>query len=85
MQLVSAVTRQAPVHIAPSLEKIVPGVLAAVEKDDEELREGGLQALESFLVRCPSEITPFTTAIVQAALKYIKYDPVSGTESALIL
>jgi cullin-associated NEDD8-dissociated protein 1 len=83
VQLISAVTRQAPIHITPALDKIVPGVLKAVEKDDEELRESSLQALETFLIRCPAEITPFTQAIVQVALQYIKYDPVSDVLSVL--
>jgi cullin-associated NEDD8-dissociated protein 1 len=43
VQLVAAVARNSPSQIAPVLSKIVPGILQAVEKSDDELREGSLQ------------------------------------------
>ena len=43
----AAVTRHSPAQIAPALNNIVPGILQAAEKDDEELREGALQVRES--------------------------------------
>lgn len=42
-QLVAAVARHSALQIAPVLGDIVPGILKAVQKDDE-LRESGLQA-----------------------------------------
>lgn len=39
VHLVAAVAR----YLAPSLNDIVPGVLGGIAKDDEELREAGLQ------------------------------------------
>jgi len=33
------------------------------------------KALESFVLRCPTEITPFIQTIISLALQYIKYDP----------
>lgn len=39
----AAVARHSPAQLAPALNNIVPGILRAVEKDDEELREGALQ------------------------------------------
>ncbi|KAJ6584561.1 armadillo-type protein [Mycena capillaripes] len=75
VHLVAAVARTAPTQIAPVLGEIVPGVLTAVQRDDDELREGSLQALEALLLRCPTEITPYVGPIVQAGNQYIKYDP----------
>ena len=43
VQLVAAVARNSPSQIAPVLSNIVPGILQAVEKSDDELREGSLQ------------------------------------------
>ncbi|KAF7296627.1 Cullin-associated nedd8-dissociated protein 1 [Mycena chlorophos] len=62
VQLVAAVARTAPTQIAPMLGDIVPGVVKAVQRDDDELREGSLQALEALVLRCPTEITPYLGA-----------------------
>ncbi|KAG6828860.1 hypothetical protein H0H92_006567 [Tricholoma furcatifolium] len=75
VQLVAAVARNSPTHIAPVLGEIVPGVLKAVQRNDEELREGSLQALEAILLRCPTEATPYLDGIVQTGSQFIKYDP----------
>ncbi|KAF7357490.1 Cullin-associated nedd8-dissociated protein 1 [Mycena sanguinolenta] len=76
VHLVAAVARTAPTQIAPVLAEIVPGVLKAGQRDDDELREGSLQASSSsLLLRCPTEITPYVSSIVQAGIQYIKYDP----------
>ncbi|QRW05866.1 cullin-associated NEDD8-dissociated protein 1 [Ceratobasidium sp. AG-Ba] len=71
VNLVAAVAR----HLGPSLSEIVPGVLGGIARGDEELREGGLQALELLTLRCPSEITPFLPDLITAGTTYIKYDP----------
>lgn len=78
IQLVAAIARHSPHHISSVLDKLVPGILEAVHKDDEELREGSLQALEALTLRLPTEVTPYLGAIVQVGLQFIKYDPVSG-------
>lgn len=75
VQLVAAVTRHSPLNITPVFDNIVTGILKAVERDDDELREGCLQALEALLLRCPAEITPYLGAIVQTGNQHIKYDP----------
>ncbi|KAG6884973.1 hypothetical protein C0992_005551, partial [Termitomyces sp. T32_za158] len=75
VQLVAAVARHSPAQIAPVLGQVVPGILKAVQKDDDELREGSLQALETILLRCPTETTPYLDAIVQVGNQFIKYDP----------
>ncbi|KAI9318295.1 Cullin-associated NEDD8-dissociated protein 1 [Zopfochytrium polystomum] len=43
--------------------------------DDDELRENCFQALESFVVRCPAEVTPHLNEIIALGLEYIKHDP----------
>lgn len=49
VQLVAAVVRQSPLSIAGVLGDVVPGILKAVQKDDDELREGSLQVRTSFM------------------------------------
>ena len=34
-----------------------------------------LQALESFLLRCPRDISPYCDEILNLTLEYISYDP----------
>ncbi|KAI0344168.1 ARM repeat-containing protein [Trametopsis cervina] len=75
VQLVAAVARHSPHQIAPVLNDVVPGIIKAVSKEDEELRESGLQALDALVLRCPTEITPFLGNIIQAGANSIKYDP----------
>lgn len=76
VQLVAAVARTSPSHIAPVLSGIVPGVLQAADKNDDDLRETSLQALEALVLRCPAEIDPYLPSIVEIGNKYIKFDPV---------
>ncbi|OBZ78570.1 Cullin-associated NEDD8-dissociated protein 1 [Grifola frondosa] len=75
VQLVAAVARHSPHQIAPALNGIVPNIVKVVHREDEELRESCLQALEALVLRCPSEITPYLSSIIQIANQYIKYDP----------
>ncbi|KAF9007899.1 armadillo-type protein [Cyathus striatus] len=75
IQLVAAIARHSPLQIAPVLDQIIPGILQAKEKDDEELRESCLQALEALVLRCPAEITQYLSSIIIAGNQFIKYDP----------
>lgn len=43
VHLVAAVAKHSPTQIAPMLGEIVPGIVKAAQRDDEELREGCLQ------------------------------------------
>ena len=43
VQLVAAVARHSPHQIAPVLHDLVPNIIKAASKEDEELRESGLQ------------------------------------------
>ncbi|KAF7318032.1 Cullin-associated nedd8-dissociated protein 1 [Mycena chlorophos] len=60
-----------PTQVAPLLGDIVPGVVKAVQRDDDELREGSLQALEAVLRYCARALAP----IIQAGVQFIQRDP----------
>ncbi|KAI6142115.1 armadillo-type protein [Pisolithus tinctorius] len=75
VNLVSAILRQSAQQLASSFDRIIPGILKAVQRDDDELREGCLQALETLLLRSSAEATPFLPSIIQTGIQYIKYDP----------
>jgi cullin-associated NEDD8-dissociated protein 1 len=75
VQLITAVARHTPGQIAPFVNQIVPGIIEATKRDDEELRESCLQALEALVLRCPTEVASFVAGIIQIGLQYIKYDP----------
>lgn len=93
VNLVAAIARTSPQRLASGLGTIVSGILRVVDLDDEELREGALQvkfslystclcvdpfkALESIVLRIPSEVSSFLGTIIQVGTKYIKFDPVS--------
>lgn len=59
------------------LSQVMPIIVQhTVQADeDDELREICLQSLESFVVRCPTEITSYLNEIIKLGLEYIKYDP----------
>ncbi|KAG2142690.1 armadillo-type protein [Suillus cothurnatus] len=75
VHLVAAIIRQAPQQLTSVYNDIIPGVIKAVQRDDDELREGCLQALETLLLRCLIEATPFLSSIIQIGSQFIKYDP----------
>ncbi|PPQ63540.1 hypothetical protein CVT24_004770 [Panaeolus cyanescens] len=72
VQLVAAVARNSPSQIAPILSQIVPGILQAADRDDEELREGSLQALEALVLKCPAEIDPYLPTIIEIGNKLVR-------------
>lgn len=50
-------SRQSGHKFGEHIEKFVPLILQCSQVDDDELREFCLQAFESFINRCPKEIT----------------------------
>ncbi|KAI9810543.1 MAG: hypothetical protein M1827_006216 [Pycnora praestabilis] len=46
-----------------------------VDPEVDDVREAALVALEGFLSSCGSEMRPFTVETIDAALRYLKYDP----------
>ena len=62
-------SRQAGHRFGEHLEKMVPPIVKFCREEDDELREYCLQAFESFVRRCPKEISPFVSEV------YCDYPP----------
>lgn len=75
VQCVAAVCRQSGQKFGEFISKFIPLILRCSEVDDDELREFSLQAFESFVTRCPKEITEYIPNIIDLSLKYMTYDP----------
>ncbi|XP_075039823.1 cullin-associated NEDD8-dissociated protein 1-like isoform X1 [Mixophyes fleayi] len=75
IQCLAAVSWQAGHRLGPHLEIILPLVLGFCKVEDDELQEQCFQALDSFIRRCPKEISPHVSVITELCLKYIAYDP----------
>lgn len=63
MNLFNTYSRQAGHRFGEHLEKIVPPIMKFCQEEDDELREYCLQAFESFVRRCPKEISSFVTNV----------------------
>ncbi|CAH3188697.1 unnamed protein product, partial [Porites evermanni] len=76
IQCIGAICRQAGHRVGEHLERIMPMIVrfSKVENDDE-LREYCIQAFESFVCRCPKEVTPYIPNITELCLEFICYDP----------
>ncbi len=57
------------------MERIIPLIRNFCKIEDDELREYCLQAFESFVRRCPKQISPHINKIIRICLLYICYDP----------
>ncbi|KAK2158819.1 hypothetical protein LSH36_163g01004 [Paralvinella palmiformis] len=75
IQCMGAISRQAGHRIGEHLERIIPRIIKFCHVEDDELREYCLQAFESFVRKCPKEITPHIDPIINLCLEYITYDP----------
>ncbi|NXI39388.1 CAND1 protein, partial [Galbula dea] len=75
IQCIAAISRQAGHRIGEYLEKIIPLVVKFCNVDDDELREYCIQAFESFVRRCPKEVYPHVSTIINICLKYLTYNP----------
>ncbi|XP_053576746.1 cullin-associated NEDD8-dissociated protein 1 [Bombina bombina] len=75
IQCVATISWQAGHRIGPHLERIVPLVVGFCKVEDDELQEQCFQALESFIRRCPKEISSYVPTVIELCLKYIAYDP----------
>ncbi|XP_015747663.1 PREDICTED: cullin-associated NEDD8-dissociated protein 1-like, partial [Acropora digitifera] len=76
IQCIGAICRQAGHRVGEHLQRIMPMIVqySKVENDDE-LREYCIQAFESFVCRCPKEVTPYIPTITELCLGFICYDP----------
>ncbi|BAF07922.1 cullin-associated NEDD8-dissociated protein 1 [Oryza sativa Japonica Group] len=78
IQMIGALSRSVGYRFGPHLAEAVPLLInycTSASENDEELREYSLQALESFMLRCPRDISPYCEGILNLALEYISYDP----------
>ena len=85
IQLCSTISRAAGHRLGASLERIVPLLLQnlaeetldRIEDDGErnEVRENILQAFESFVQRCPQQVSPFLPQMIVACKDGMSYDP----------
>lgn len=75
IQCIAAICRQAGHRFGEHIEKIIPLIIQYSHEEDDELREFCLQAFESFVQRCPKEITVYIQDITELCLTYITYDP----------
>ncbi|RZB66666.1 cullin-associated NEDD8-dissociated protein 1 [Asbolus verrucosus] len=67
--------RQSGHKFGEHIDKFVPLIQMWSGVDDDETREFCLQAFESFINRCPKEITPRISAITELCLNYMTHDP----------
>ncbi|WOL01566.1 cullin-associated NEDD8-dissociated protein 1 [Canna indica] len=78
IQMIGSLSRSVGYRFGPHLGESVPLLInycTTASEADEELREYSLQALESFLLRCPRDISPYCDDILNLTLEYLSYDP----------
>ncbi|KAL6629111.1 hypothetical protein ACP70R_028876 [Stipagrostis hirtigluma subsp. patula] len=78
IQMIGSLSRSVGYRFGPHLAETVPLLVSyctSASENDEELREYSLQALESFMLRCPRDIAPYCEGILNLALEYVSYDP----------
>ncbi|XP_071725473.1 cullin-associated NEDD8-dissociated protein 1-like [Rutidosis leptorrhynchoides] len=78
IQMIGALSRAVGYRFGPHLGDTVPILIQYcmnASENDEELREYSLQALESFLLRCPRDIFSYCNEILHLSLEYLSYDP----------
>jgi cullin-associated NEDD8-dissociated protein 1 len=78
IQMIGSLSRSVGYRFGPHLAETVPLLISyctSASENDEELREYSLQALESFMLRCPRDISPYCEDILNLALEYVSYDP----------
>ncbi len=84
VRCIGTVGRMVGYRLGGHLSAIVPLFLQFCDNvDDEalhteasdELKEMCFRALESFVLYCPREITPYLPAILSTSLSFLKYDP----------
>ncbi|KAG8364032.1 hypothetical protein BUALT_Bualt19G0084000 [Buddleja alternifolia] len=78
IQMIGALSRAVGYRFGPHLGDTVPLLISYcnnASENDEELREYSLQALESFLLRCPRDIYSYCDQILHLILEFLSYDP----------
>ncbi|KAJ3238596.1 Cullin-associated NEDD8-dissociated protein 1 [Chytriomyces hyalinus] len=62
-------------RVGKYVDTLLPLLIAYVAFDNDELREACFQTFESFIVRCPTEISAHIPEITKVSLEYLKHDP----------
>jgi cullin-associated NEDD8-dissociated protein 1 len=84
IQTIGTISRTVGYRLGRHLDRLVPLFLRFCGRPDEEgsqnesadeLREHCLPGLESFVLRCPREVSPYISSILAVALGFMKYDP----------
>ncbi|KAI3445544.1 hypothetical protein Pfo_002209 [Paulownia fortunei] len=78
IQMIGALSRAVGYRFGPHLGDAVPILINYcnnASENDEELREYSLQALESFLLRCPRDISSYCDQILHLTLEFLSHDP----------
>ncbi|VDN06172.1 unnamed protein product [Thelazia callipaeda] len=76
VQTCQSVCKTTSRRFAKHLSRMLPLLLKyATTTDDDEFRESCIQAFETFVYRCPREVTLFIPRIVEIVVNYLKYDP----------
>jgi hypothetical protein len=86
IQTIGTISRTVGHRLGRHLDAVLPLFLQFCGDPDEEddahhtesaseLRENCFHGFESFVLRCPREVTPHIPVILEVSLKYIKYDP----------
>ncbi|XP_055342384.1 cullin-associated NEDD8-dissociated protein 1-like [Paramacrobiotus metropolitanus] len=75
VQFLEGISRAAGLRFGKHLHEFIGYVLKFAQQDDDELREYCFHTMETFLQKCPTEVSPFVLDIVNVALKYLSYDP----------
>lgn len=57
LQCVGCISKQAGHRVGVYLDHIIPLIMNFCNVEDDELREYSIQAFESFVLKCPKEIT----------------------------
>ncbi|CAB4034538.1 cullin-associated NEDD8-dissociated 1-like, partial [Paramuricea clavata] len=76
IQCLGSLCRQAGHRFGEHLERVIPLIVKYAKIDgDDELREYCIQAFESFVIRCPKEVTAHVSKITELCLEFICFDP----------
>ncbi|KAL1924349.1 uncharacterized protein VTP21DRAFT_7384 [Calcarisporiella thermophila] len=75
IQCVGTLSRSSAQRLGKHLVNFLQLVFKYSKEEDDELREYCLQTLEAFVLKCPTEITPYIDNIIDLCLEYLKYDP----------
>lgn len=79
VQLLGALSKTCPRRLGRRMPEFMPRILDMLSseetQEDDELREAILQALDSIILRCPTEVTPFILPAAEASVSLLRHDP----------